>query len=85
VVRGAPYAFAPVENEAAAVPGYVNHPAGFAPERRNRIVGPVREIGRRPGMRIAVVALRAYEQRAERRLRMREWLIARAAAAPAGG
>ncbi len=37
--------------------------------------------GRRPRMRIAIVALRAYEQRAERRVRMRAWLIARAAPA----
>lgn len=74
-----------MENEAAAVPGYVNRPAGFAPEGRNRIVGPVRETGRRPGMRIALVALRAYEQRADHRARMRAWLVARSSAAAARG
>jgi hypothetical protein len=74
-----------VENEAAAVPGYVNRPDGFTPERRNRIVGPVREIGRRPGLRIAVVALRAYEQRIEHRARLRAWLLTRSAAAAARG
>jgi hypothetical protein len=74
-----------VENDATAVPGYVNHPAGFTPERRSRIAGPVRENGRRPGMRIAVVALRAYEQRAEHRARLRAWLLARSTAATASG
>jgi hypothetical protein len=34
-------------------------------------------------MRIARVALRAYEQRAERRTWLRTWLVARLASAPA--
>lgn len=42
-----------------------------------------RHEGRRPSMRIARVALRAYEQRAEHRARMRTWLIAQIASAPA--
>jgi hypothetical protein len=69
-----------VENEAAAVPGYVNRPLGHAPERRPRLADSARDGGRRASLRIARVALRAYEQRAERRALMRTWLIARAAA-----
>jgi hypothetical protein len=34
-------------------------------------------------MRIARVALRAYEQRSERRAWMRSWMVARLASAPA--
>ncbi len=74
-----------VESEAAAVPGYVNRPAGHAPERRRVVVSDPHERGRRPRMRIALQALRAYEQRAERRARMRAWLLARAATHAAQG
>jgi hypothetical protein len=70
-----------VESEAAAVPGYVNRPTGQPPERRVRLAATGRDRGRRAGMRIAIVALRAYEQRAERRVRMRAWMMARAATA----
>jgi hypothetical protein len=68
-----------VESEAAAVPGYVNRPTGLAPERRVRDATAGLQGGRRQAMRIARVALRAYEQRADRRARMRDWLITRAA------
>jgi hypothetical protein len=69
-----------VENDAAAVPGYVNRPLGHVPERRLRLADSARGGGRRASMRIARVALRAYEQRAERRALMRAWPTARAAA-----
>jgi hypothetical protein len=42
----------------------------------------VRHDGRRPSMRIARVALRAYEQRTERRAWMRAWMVAHLASAP---
>jgi hypothetical protein len=72
-----------VESEAAAVPGYVNRPVGHAPERRVRLTEGARGGGRRASMRIARVALRAYEQRAERRALMRAWLLARSGASAA--
>jgi hypothetical protein len=65
-----------VESEAAAVPGYVNRPTGHVPERRVRGAAAGLHGGRRQAMRIALVALLAYEQRAERRARMRDWLVA---------
>ncbi len=68
-----------MESEAAAVPGYVNRPAGHAVERREPHAGAGRETGRRSRMRTWRVSLLAYEQRAERRSRMRTWLLARAA------
>ena len=72
-----------METEAAAVPGYVNRPAGHVPDDRFHLRARGRHEGRRPSMRIAAVALRAYEQRAERRARMRAWLVTRLASAPA--
>jgi hypothetical protein len=68
-----------VESEAAAVPGYVNRPTGHAPECREPILATGEATGRRSRLRSALVALRAYEQRAERRERMRAWLVAHAA------
>jgi hypothetical protein len=65
----------------AGAPGYLNRPTGHVPERRIRLGMHPRGEGRRASMRIALVALRAYEQRAERRALMRAWLIARTAAA----
>ncbi len=70
-----------MESDAAAVPGYVNRPIGRAAERRTRHAAGQTQTGHRPAMRIALVALRAYEQRAERRARMRAWLTARTTAA----
>jgi hypothetical protein len=81
--RSHPYPFGAVENEAAAVPGYVNRPTGHVPEQRTDLRARGRYQGRRPSMRIARVALRAYEQRAERRAWMRSWLAAQLASAPA--
>jgi hypothetical protein len=72
-----------VENEAAAVPGYVNRPTGRVPEHLMHLSASGGDEGRRPSMRIARVALRAYEQRAEHRVRMRTWLIAQLASSPA--
>ena len=80
---GRPVHFESVENEAAAFPGYVNRPTCHAPEHRVNFSAGGRHEGRRPSMRIARVALRAYEQRAEHRARMRTWLIAQIASAPA--
>ena len=84
--RGGPPRCVPcgaVESEAAVVPGYVNRPTGQTQHKRVRI-GPVStDHGRRPAMRIAMVALRAYEQRSERRAALRAWLSARRAAASA--
>jgi hypothetical protein len=74
-----------VESEAAAVPGYVNRPAGRAPESRRSVAAGARRTGRRQRMRITLVALRAYEQRAECRARMQAWLLTRATAGPARG
>jgi hypothetical protein len=72
-----------VENEATAVAGYVNRPTGHVPEHRMHFHVSGRHDGHRPSMRIARVALRAYEQRAERRAWMRSWMVARLASAPA--
>ena len=68
-----------MESEAAAVPGYVNRSVGHAPERRDRLATAGHDDGQRTSMRIALVALRAYEQRSERRARLHAWLIARTA------
>lgn len=65
--------------------GYINHPTGHAPERHARLAAPAPGTGHRPRIRIALVALRAYEQRAERRARMRAWLAARTGGAGAAG
>jgi len=81
--RVGPYNSESVENEAAAVPGYVNRPTGRVPEHLMHLSAGGRDEGRRPSMRIARVALRAYEQRAEHRVRMRTWLIAQLASSPA--
>ena len=70
-----------MESDAAAVPGYVNRPTGHTPEPRARPVPDRRDGTRRTRLRTALVALRAYEQRAERRAMMRAWLIAQTAAA----
>jgi hypothetical protein len=67
-----------VESEGIAVLGYVNRPTGHVPERRAQLSATGRGGGRRAGMRIALVALRAYDQRAERSARLRAWLATRA-------
>ena len=69
-----------MESEAAAALGYVNRPTGHAAQPCLRPDAAARETGHRPGLRIARVALRAYEQRAERRSALRVWLQARATA-----
>jgi hypothetical protein len=74
-----------VESEAAAVPGYVNRPAGHAPESRRPVAVGAQETGHRQRLRMTLVALRAYEQRAECRARMQVWLLTRAAAGVARG
>jgi hypothetical protein len=67
-----------VESEAAAVLGYVNRPTGHVPERGLEVTAAGQQAGHRSAMRIARVALRAYEQRAISQARMRVWLLARA-------
>lgn len=67
----------------AAVPGYVNRPVGRRDHEREHVAAAAgRDTGHRSAMRIALVALRAYEQRAERRAALRAWLQTRAAGAP---
>ena len=68
-----------MESEAAAVPGYVNRPVARGQHVRVDVGAGSREGAHRPAMRIALVALRAYEQRTERRAAMHAWLTARAA------
>jgi protein involved in polysaccharide export with SLBB domain len=73
-----------VESEPAAlVPGYVNRPGIYARSAGERVAPVERERGLRSGMRIARVALRAYEQRVERRAALRDWIATRAASATA--
>ena len=79
-VRPGAYPSAPVESEAAAVPGYVNRPVGHARYECTPIAATGRDTGHRPAMRIALVALRAYEQRAERRAALSAWVRARTGA-----
>jgi hypothetical protein len=72
-----------VESEVVAlVPGYVNRPDVRARATAEYLVPAERERGLRSGMRIARVAMRAYEQRAERRTALREWIAARATSGP---
>jgi hypothetical protein len=73
-----------VESEPAAVPGYVNRPTGHTPACREPITATAEATGRRSRLRSALVALRAYEQRAEHRERMRVWLVAHAAQSSTG-
>ncbi len=68
-----------MESDAAAVPGYVNRPVARVHDRRADTGAGAREAAHRPAMRIALVALRAYEQRTERRAAMHAWLTAHAA------
>jgi hypothetical protein len=81
-VRGEAYCLHLVESEVAAVvPTYVNRPAARGRGVERPSLRAPRERGRRQAMRVAYVALRAYEQRAERRAVLRAWRTARAAPA----
>ena len=74
-----------MESEAAAVLGYVNRPTGHAPERGREVAAVGEPAGHRSAIRIARVALRAYEQRAISHARMRAWLVAHASATGSPG
>ena len=67
-----------MEPDAESLPApYVNRPPGHAQIWRGRLAtlpGPYS--GRRAVDRVRL-ALRAYEQRAQRRIALREWLLAR--------